>query len=545
MLKRAVITLLFLSIGTTFAYTKELTLDFFKDKPRSLLKDFYISQYLDLDIKPKDARELIGEVQNMNYKLFYKFIDKVDDFSFTRIKYCQKLEAKYFKGKNADCIALGLSSFKATSLPPKTLVEIADYIKHSYPKLAQRYIVIASKSFKVLLSADDKVLISTFNSVGGKFRQEIYNHQIPPARLNTLAKEKSFSQMVVKIIRDPKLTNLQKSILKFDSSNLSADANFLLALNAIKHKKNRDAFWYLTLAKKKAKAQKDVDKALFWSYLITKDISNLTDLAKSKDINIYTLYANETLGVQTKGILKEILPKEKKAPFDVSSPFAWIDVKNSFKSKKYNSYEEKKLEALKLNSKDSEPHVATLIYKFSLNEHYFLKPNFSEIKHLKKETIALMLAIARQESKFIPTAVSYAYALGVMQFMPFVAKDIAQKNGFKDFKYEDMFDPKISYKFASIHLNFLEKSLFHPLFVAYAYNGGIGFIKRKILQKEFFKEGIYEPFMSLEMVPNSQAREYGKKVLANYIIYAQDLGVDVTIKTLLNTLKPPNRNHRF
>jgi soluble lytic murein transglycosylase len=533
------------SIATTFIHANVLTLDFFKDKPRSFMKDFYISQFLEQNIKPQEARELIGDVHNMNYKLFYKFADKVDDFSFTRIKYCKKLEAKHFKGKSVDCIALGLSSFKATSLSPKILVEIANLVKYSYPKLAQKYILIASKSFKVLLTADDKVLIDTFNSVGGKFRQTNFNHPIPAKRVNSLANEKSFSQMVVKIIRDPKLTKLQKSILKFDSSNLSADANFLLAINAIKHKKNEEAFWYLKLSKKKARVQKDVDKALFWSYLISKDLVHLTDLTKSKDINIYTLWANETLGVKTKGILKEILPKTKKAPFDVSSPFAWVNAKNSFKSKKYNSYEEKKLDALKLNSKETEPHVATLIYKFSLNEHYFFKPYFKEIKHLKSERIALILAIARQESRFIPTAVSYSYALGLMQFMPFVAKSIAQKNGLKDFKYEDIFNPKIAYKFANIHLDFLEKSLSHPLFVAYAYNGGIGFTRRRILEKEYFKEGIYEPYMSLEMVPNSQAREYGKKVLANYIIYAQDLGVDVTIKTLLNTLKPQNRNHHF
>jgi len=32
---------------------------------------------------------------------------------------------------------------------------------------------------------------------------------------------------------------------------------------------------------------------------------------------------------------------------------------------------------------------------------------------------ALMLAIARQESKFIPASISRSFALGMMQFMPF------------------------------------------------------------------------------------------------------------------------------
>lgn len=542
MTKRAILLLLFMGISLT---AKTITIDFFKDKPRSLAKDFYISQFLDQNISSKQAWELIGEVNNMNFNLFYKFADKVDDFGFKRVKFCKKLDVKKYLGKSEDCIAMGLSNYKATKLDTKTLTQIADNIKYKYPKLANDYKIIASKSFKTLLASDEKDIIDIFTSVGSKFRQTYYNYSINPVKLDKLSHHYSFGNMIEKIVRDPKLTNLQKSILKFDSSKLTAEANFLLALNAIKSGYEDIAVWYLKLSEKKAKLQLDKDKALFWRFLLTKDDSLLKILTASKDINIYTLYAHERLGTKTEGIITSIDPKNPKAPFDVKDPFAWIKVKKRFKSQKFSSYDLKKEAALKLNSNETEAHVARLIYNFQKNEHYFLTPYLQYLVPYKKERVALILALARQESQFIPTAVSYSYALGMMQFMPYVAKDIAAKNGFTNFKYKDMFDPKTAYKFADIHLDFLEKSLFHPLFIAYAYNGGLGFTKRKILQKEYFKDKKYEPFMSLEMVPNSQARHYGKRVLANYAVYAKLLGVDTSINKLLKTLKPPHRMHRF
>lgn len=542
MFKSAILLLLFWSMSL---FGEALTLEFFKDKPRSFIKDFYISQFLEQDIKPKAAAALIGDVHNMNYRLFYKFVDKMDEFSFTRTKYCLKLKATQFQGKSADCIAMGLSAYKATKLDPKTLNKIADQIQHSYPNIAKRYKLIASQSFQTLMEAKESNLIQTFTSVGGIFRQTYYNHPIPAAKLNTLSQKRAFSSMVQKIVRDPKLTNLQKSLLKIDASNLSAEANFLLALNAIKQDKEEIAIWYLKLSEKKAKKASDRGKALFWQYLLSKDQKYLTKLTETKDLNFYSLYAYETLKIPPKGITLGIDSNISKAPFNISDPFAWERVKKAFKSEKYDSYEAKKSAALRLNSKESEAHVAQLTYSFKEAKHYFLIPHFRHLSSYDPKRVALILAIARQESQFIPTAVSYSYALGMMQFMPYVARDIALKNGFDDFRYEDLFEPKTAYQFANIHLNFLEKSLYHPLFVAYAYNAGIGYTKRNILQKEYFKEGKYEPYLSLEMVPNPQARHYGKKVLTNYVIYAQLLGVKTDLNTLLSILKPPHRMHHF
>ena len=173
----------------------------------------------------------------------------------------------------------------------------------------------------------------------------------------------------------------------------------------------------------------------------------------------------------------------------------------------------------------------------------FYHDEFLKNYPLKRQ--ALILAIARQESEFIPTAISPSFALGLMQFMPFLATYTAKKLGYKNFKYKDIFKPKIAYEFANDHLNFLQNRLFHPLLVAYAYNGGIGYTKRNILQKNYFKINEYEPFYSLEMITPQEPMHYAKKVLANYVVYCNLLGVPITVTELLERLKDIDNNHRY
>ncbi len=119
--------------------------------------------------------------------------------------------------------------------------------------------------------------------------------------------------------------------------------------------------------------------------------------------------------------------------------------------------------------------------------------------------------------------------------MPFLAKATAKVKRIKDFDLDDMFKPAIAYGFAYDHIDYLKKKLKHPLFIAYAYNGGIGFTKR-MLKSGLFKKNKYEPFLSMELVPYDESRRYAKKVLANYIIYKNILGEKVTLKALLKKL---------
>ncbi len=81
----------------------------------------------------------------------------------------------------------------------------------------------------------------------------------------------------------------------------------------------------------------------------------------------------------------------------------------------------------------------------------------------------------------------------------------------------------------------------HPLLVAYAYNGGIGFTRRMLKNGLFSKNSKFkqlEPFLSMELVPYKETRKYGKKVLANYYIYKHHLDKEnkVTLKSLFETI---------
>ena len=175
--------------------------------------------------------------------------------------------------------------------------------------------------------------------------------------------------------------------------------------------------------------------------------------------------------------------------------------------------------------------------------HFYPMPFMEYIGTDDVKRQALILALARQESRFVPSAISTSYALGMMQFMPFLARDVASKLGISGFDIDDMFKPEIAYKFANFHLDYLENYLYNPLFIAYAYNGGIGFTKRMLLRGDLFNRkseySRYEPFLSMDLVPYAESRIYGKKVLANYIIYLAALGQSTKISRFLDNVLIP------
>ena len=98
---------------------------------------------------------------------------------------------------------------------------------------------------------------------------------------------------------------------------------------------------------------------------------------------------------------------------------------------------------------------------------------------------------------------------------------------------------KKNLKFANHHLDFLEYRLKNPLFIAYAYNGGIGFTKRFLKGNKFIANKAYEPFMSMELMANDQSREYGKRVLTNYIIYRYLQKNQITLKQIIKDILSP------
>ena len=388
------------------------------------------------------------------------------------------------------------------------------------------------------LSAKDKLII--FNLAGRKNRA-LLNNKLDSSTYNSLTKYYAINQFIDRVFKEH-LNNLKATILstKPISGNRISYNNLLrIGFENIKQNNTAMASYFFYNAIYKAKKRFYADRAIFWLYMATKEKKYLEKVANSYDYNIYKLIALDFLNrPYPKPDIEPI--SDTKVDFNITDPIAWARLKNKIFSNRYNLYSLAK----KFNSKETMAHFYYILRKASRYKKQYYPIVYKDI--LQKYPIdrqALLLAIGRQESHFIPASVSSSFAVGMMQFMPFLVKHIANVRG-ENIKLEDMFNPKISLEYANTHLDYLNRHLYHPLFVAYAYNAGIGYTRRMI-RGNIFKSGAFEPYLSLELVDNEQANHYGKKVLANYVIYKMLLGSPVKITDLLKQLSTPSLTDRF
>jgi soluble lytic murein transglycosylase len=284
------------------------------------------------------------------------------------------------------------------------------------------------------------------------------------------------------------------------------------------------------------------DKTLFWLYLLTNQKTYLDKLKESYHINMYTLLAADFTNSKYPKSIITPNPSRVKSPYiNETDPIHWAKVKAKLKLPSTNLEELAQI----CDSKESVGVSCYIKAKMcNYTKSYFPFPYRDIMKYLPRKRQALIYAIARQESRFVPGSVSRSFALGLMQFMPFLIDHVAKQKG-EHIDYDEIFKPRKAIEYADYHLDYLEKYLYHPLFIAYAYNGGIGFTKRLIKNPKYFHEGSFEPYLSIERVPNKEAREYGKRVLTNYVIYLNKLGIPIRLLTLINQLTDPLKTDAF
>lgn len=545
MLYKIVLGLVFALLFCLDAFAKTPdSLVFFNDKPRSLAKDFYIQSYLQREeTTPKEAKALFGMVHTMNIRLFHQFAKKMDNPDFKKISHCIDMDIAALLKEDDLCLNIGINLAKLTSLSKGQLSSIKPRISKYHKQMLQVINLMQSDNVaQSALHADEETLMALLQGSITHYKKTAFPDALPKVKLDALSHFPKFNAFAISIAQNSDLPSFQKALLHVSPhANVSAKALFFLGLNALKQSKEERAKYYFNLSIERATKQEEKDRALFWNFLVSKEDVYLAKLAQSSDINIYSLYALEKLDLPLRNVVSPSLEGTHPS-FDITDPFAWPKVM----SKVYGmSSDEVEKEAKKFKYANTVAHYSYLMERVSLyQKHYYPIPFPEELQGASIHRQALMLAIARQESRFLPSVVSTSYALGMMQFMPFVARDIAKKEKLEDFELEAMFDPRVAYLFGNIHLDFLEKSLFHPVFIAYAYNGGIGFTKRHLLDGTF-REGAYEPFLSMETMINEESREYGKKVLANYVVYRHLLGESVSIKNLFETLLKPKMTDRF
>ncbi len=358
------------------------------------------------------------------------------------------------------------------------------------------------------------------------------------SRLNTKLR-KAYKYRTGSTVELPKITATGETNKNWRRRS-NAHKSFKHGLALMQQRKPKQAIDYFEEARKNYLQRYDIDKSLFWLYLSTKKDQYLEQLRESCDVNIYTLMAADTINGRYPKTITESLWKSSNWGFDIEDPIDWAKVKQ-----KMNSGVD--LDELAEDHKSQETiGIYTYLKAKACNytQSYFPMPYRKAMKHMTPERQALIYAIARQESRFVPASVSRSFALGMMQFMPFLIEHVSKEKG-EQIDYDDIFNPYKAIEYADFHLDYLTKYLFHPLFIAYAYNGGIGFTRRHITNKHNFRRGPYEPYMSMEKMENEEAKEYGKKVLANYVIYLNKLGVNTRIFPLLKVLASPSETDTF
>jgi len=316
---------------------------------------------------------------------------------------------------------------------------------------------------------------------------------------------------------------------------------FKTGINAVDRGDLQHALHHFGWANKLASSQLVKDQSAFWLYLLTHDKMYLKQLLKSNDPNLYTLVAQDLVGGKYPQTITQKFPKRTVSHFNIKNPIDWAHLKRRLFSPKTNL---EKLAKEYESEYTQGPYTYIKAYASKYREHYFPIPYQDVLRYKTIDRQALIYAIARQESRFVPASVSRSFALGMMQIMPFLVKDISKKKG-DNIDLDMMFDPYKAIEYADFHLDYLTSYLYHPLFVAYAYNGGIGFTRRLIERKDYFRQGPYEPYLSIEKLNNVEAREYGKKVLVNYVIYRNKLGKPTRLLPLLKQLTYPAQTDRF
>jgi soluble lytic murein transglycosylase len=284
------------------------------------------------------------------------------------------------------------------------------------------------------------------------------------------------------------------------------------------------------------------DKALFWLYLVTKNKTYLKKLRKSYHINMYTLLAADiSKGKYPKSIVTPRISKGSVYRLDETNPIHWAEIKAKMN---LPSTDLEDLADMCKSKATVGMHTYLKARACNYRKSYFPLPYRRTMKKFSKERQALIYAIARQESRFVPASVSRSFALGMMQFMPFLIDHVAKEKG-EHIDYDMIFFPKKAIEYADFHLDYLNKWLYHPLFVAYAYNGGIGFTRKLIKNKSYFRRGPFEPYLSMEKMTNVEAREYGKRVLTNYVVYLNKLGKPTRMLPYIDILTTPSKTDKF
>jgi len=184
--------------------------------------------------------------------------------------------------------------------------------------------------------------------------------------------------------------------------------------------------------------------------------------------------------------------------------------------------------AINTAERTSVRHDFALRYLMPFREHFAQAAREQDVDE------ALLLSLARQESRFVPDIVSAAGAVGLMQLMPPTARWVAKQMGRADYQPALISDISVNTQFGAFYFKYcLDRLEGMPALAAAAYNAGPN-------RAQLWRNGApLEGAIWVESIPFNETRDYVKKVLANAMFYARELNQPyVPLTARLGTVPP-------
>lgn len=438
------------------------TLDWIKSLNKDYQRDFYINQYLQSKITPKEAQEALALASDVNIEMFINFADKFNHDETKAVATCLKMGINELKISYADCIATGLTLKKASKLNSIELDLIKEKIKRNYPTLEKKLRVItAAIPFTKLVVLKGNELVDIYLNVDESFRSQYFNYKLPKRTIAKISQNKQNKiDFIEKTILSEDLKKVQNSLVKFDSKDLNFDTTFLLAINAIELGKKDLASKYLSLCLgKKDLQEKDLDKIHFWKYLLLKNKEELELLASSTNINIYSILAKELINRKIaydikkndfitpyENLFKGLTSKEK------SFYYSWIKTKSNFNEKQLTK--DSKLGAFALDMNIIKEISKKLNSPFDISKQFFITDNFDYIKEYSKafnkedSTLVKLLKMDKVSS------INFYKEDNLEKRLVLLEKELFKKDSYKEFVINYFFYHKLIKKKTEKNIKF-------------------------------------------------------------------------------------------
>lgn len=511
------------------------------DKPQGRVRDFasllYLRQNNDGVAKNRKVFYTLKSPKLIHLTAYSKHISNA---SLSLLVRCKEAPLKALVKMSAECIAISLTPSQSFALKKDLKLKIADEIEVIEPNKAKLLRSLAADDpLESLLK--DKDLFFALNNVADFW---YVPRTLAKKDIEALQDDSRYSELIERlaVIGAPHATIIW--VQKSDAAKLDYKGAFYLGIIYAMSNKKELAFAAFQEAEKKAVTRYAKDRALFWQWKVRQDKRAFTALLESHEINFYSLLAYEIAEKELPSISIEApAPEGSKAVYSnkqFGDPYFWDEIRKTIINR---DTEKLKKELGKMAHNDGEAYRAIILYLLNQRNptNYYLNPYKKLLEKNSKNDQALILAIMCQESRFIAPALSASYAVGVMQMMPFLIEDM-KKNRKDKTPIWSFFDPAKEIPYAIRHIAWLQKKVSHPLYLFYSYNAGYGYTKKATMN--MFSDSDYEPYLALERISLEEPREYGKAVLANYVIYKKLLGESVTMAELLKNLLDPADAYR-